>query len=387
MSQIRLDSAQGLFDSLRHKDLTVRMATLRAIRNRPDLGLAFGRFGGLDVVDELVAQSQARHGYSYWLIVIDALGAFDDPRTVRQYHKILSTWDRAEVMSVVVYRLSREPVESLQPLVRLLLWDDEHPTRVWAASRLMRPHSELSPEERVRIACADSDVEEETPALMDEAHLPAWRTELTGPFANTARVWIEDALPETGPVVATLAGTLGEADEAWLISILGLHAPLEAIPAVRLALEGDRVPPKLEALRQVAAIEGWPALFSDLVEKAAASEDEVVRVAAIRAGAKGVYWRTNLASPDARLVAEAAEGLAKEEGATAMPDLLPLLGHPSWAIRAAASRGAVAVGPDAIPSLRAALAGANRETATAIVSALFQLGDIEWMEENVVSPL
>ncbi|RYG34382.1 hypothetical protein EON81_15695 [bacterium] len=378
MSQLRLDSAQGLFESLRSSEVAVRLSTLRAIRQRPDLGLAFGKFQGLDVVDELVAQSLTRHGYTYWLAVISTLGAFDDPRVVLQYHKVFSNWDRAEVMSLVVARLSQEPIESLQPLIRTSLQDDAHPVRVWAASRLLRFHPDLTPEERVRVACADSDGEEASATLMSDAHLPGWRREISGPFANSARVLMEDALPESAGMMAKLAGTMEESDEAWLVGILAHRSPLEAIPVVRRALEGDLRAPKLEALRQVAKTEGWPVLFRDLVEKAAKSEDEEVRIAAVRAGATDIDWRANLHSSDSRLVAEAAEGVA------AMEDLVPLLSHPGWAIRAAAVRGAVAVGPEAVPALRAATSGANRETSTAIVSALFQLGDIEWMEENVV---
>ncbi|RYG46825.1 hypothetical protein EON79_09070, partial [bacterium] len=320
MSQVRLDSAQGLFESLRGSDMAVRMATLKAIRNRPDLALAFGQYQGMDVVDELVAQSLSRHGYSYWMILVSALGAFDDPRVVLQYVKILANWDRAEVMSLVVARLSWEPVTSLSKSVRGFLQDDAHPRRVWAAARLMRAHPELTPPERVRVACADPDAEEAEKVPVDEMHLPAWRRELAGSFGPVARLWLEDALPGKAATIASLAGGLSDEDEAWLISILVRHVPLEAIPIVRKALEGGRRSAKLEALRCVAVIEGWPALFKEPVNAAAASEDEEIRIAAVRAGATRLDWRANLGQSDARLVAEAAEGLARAEGVGAMAD-------------------------------------------------------------------
>jgi|GEM_PF-1198340 len=385
--KLRLDSAEAFFNALRAPEITMRLAVLRAVMANPRLALGFGRYEGKDVIDVLIDQAMGKHGFSYWQIVVATLAAFDDPRVVSLYRKLLVTWDRPDVLAMVVARLEREPVAELGPTVRALLMQDKIPAQASAAADLLRLAADLTPAEAVRVSVANTrGADVAGPVTPDSA--PQWIAELAGYYAGDARYLLESRGEEAVTALASAWDALRPADRAWLLGWSASASPLAAIPLLRRGLESSDRETVAAALRTVATFEEGTRLFVALVSPHAQRDDAEIRRLAIQAGATGLDWRKELEiSPDPAYTCAVLLRLAEAEGVEAAGALAGLLSHTDWTVRATATEALKGFGAPAVPFLRATLqAAATPEARVAATAALADLGDVEWLEEHLFEP-
>jgi HEAT repeat protein len=374
--QVRLDSAEGFFAALRSPDVVVRLSVLQAVAKSPRLALAFGKLHGQDVVDELIHQAYQKQGYTYLAVLVETLGAFDDPRVTTYFKKLLTTWDRPEMLSMVVGRLSREPLTEVESTALTLLKQERSPAHIRAAADLLLRSGNLDDAQRIRVTVANSR-QMDLGVPCDYATVDAWMRELHGPFASDARVVLEsrgEAAFET--LLARWSGLTPD-DKVWMLAWARM-VPVAAFGALRLGLEDSR-DVRLAALRAVGDIEGAAAAFRDRLVALAESEDDEIRFAAIQAGAP-VDAEAELAR------AETPEQiLAIVNRATSAPVLAGLLEHDHWSVRAAAARALVRLGEPAREACRPLVSHPRPEVRVGATSVLFQLEDVEWLEERLIA--
>ncbi|RYG37502.1 hypothetical protein EON81_06565, partial [bacterium] len=116
-----LDSTEAFFRALRAPDLGTVLSVLQAVSSNPEAALAFGKWDGVDIIDELIHQSFQREGISFLEVLMATLAVFDDPRVIERFVKALHASAAPSILSIVVARLSHEPVASFENSVRPLL--------------------------------------------------------------------------------------------------------------------------------------------------------------------------------------------------------------------------------------------------------------------------
>ena len=383
--EMHLDSAQAFFAALRAPDPVQRLSVLKAIRQGPQLALGFGAWQGMDVIDELIQQAYAKHGFIYWMALIATLAVFDDPRVVAHFKKLLNTWDNPEVLAVVTARLAREPLDDLRPSLKMLLRQMVDTNRRTAAADLLLRDASLPGAERVMATVANSQGAD-IAGPCDALTMPTWLGELAGPGAMRAR----ELLAQRGELAyqALLArwAVLPDSERIWLLRWGVSTHPQAVEQALQHALvptNSDKV--LVEALAAARSLDSTGERFNALVSPLAMHTSATVRLAAVRAGARGVNWRLALqASQDGAFCAAVAERLAQAEGTAALPDLVALLHHPDWAARAGAATALTGLGPQALAPVRTALPQLPQEARAAATSVLMQLGDVEWLENHLI---
>ncbi len=135
--EVRIDTAQALLSALTGGDQALRRAALEAITAQPDAALALGQSGGWDVVDALVQLAYQPERYSLWCAAVQALAAYDDPRAVDVFRKLLHVGQREPILLLAAERLAREPLAERLALATALLDQDRSPAHARAAATLL----------------------------------------------------------------------------------------------------------------------------------------------------------------------------------------------------------------------------------------------------------
>ncbi|RYG46952.1 hypothetical protein EON79_08710, partial [bacterium] len=316
-----VNTAEGFFGALRSPDLATAMSMLRAVAQNPGAALAFGKVNDRDIVDELIRQSNQKEGVTFLEVVFGALAAFDDPRAVEHFVKVLHTWSNPQIVRLAAARLTHEPVESIEAKVRPLLMQDQSPLHATAAADILIPVRTLTTEERVRITVANSEGVDIGPELSAET-ARSWAHALTGWFAPQARLVLSSRDEDAVPALAPLWDDLDVDSKNWLLALGVAKSPLEVIPLLRRAL-GDAEPRVvLGALSTLQTMEAGKALFVNALTPLLAHPEPKIRCLAIQAGARHKDWRGFLAGEtEPEVIVWAARRLAEAEGDAALDTL------------------------------------------------------------------
>ncbi len=373
---VRIRTAAELFEGLRHPEPSVKLAVLAAVASQPDRILAYGPLGGVDVVDELVAQLSDQPGL-YAGPLLGALARFRDDRVVEACAKIARQHKDAEMIAQAVERLAAEEEPSARATLAELLFSLES-VRAIPAARALRARPDLSPGEHMRVELWVGALE----AVENQA---LWLGELGGPLRSRAQRCLER---QGDLALDWLAGRFRELDpdlRAWLLVWAGRVSHPTTAGLVSEALEqgqGDLPRIALEVLAQD------PRRYPGARELAAGlTRSENPRERALA-------WRVAQLEPEqdwAELFAQEkdpevrcslAQRLAEEPR---LDPLLALTGDPDWRLRALAAQGLTTLGSSALEPARQLARSPSLEARAVGARVLVSLGDYEWMEEHLLA--
>lgn len=373
---VRIRTSAELFEGLRHADPSVKLAVLAAVASQPDRILAYGPLGGVDVIDELVAQLSDRPGL-YAGPLLGALVRFRDNRVVEACAKIARQLEDAEMVAQAVERLAAEEGPVARATLSDLLFSLES-IRAVPAARALRPRPDLSPGEHMRVELWVGALE----PVEDQA---LWLGELGGPLRSRAQRCLEQ---QGDRALEWLAGRSGELDpdlRAWLLKWAGRVSHATTARLLREALE-----------------QGAGALPGIALEVLAQDPRRYPEVRALAAGRtssdnpreRALAWRVAPLEPEqdwAELFAQEREPEVRCSLARRLaeePRLEPLLALASdsdWRLRALAAQGLTALGPAALEPARGLARSPGLEIRAVGARVLVSLGDYEWMEEHLLT--
>lgn len=338
----------------------MRIPLIAGIAANPERSLAYGAYGGVDVIDELCRQLRGQPGI-YEKALMGALCAFDDPRVSAFCESVAAEHDNAEIIGMAVARLGDHPL-----LQQLLL--SGQPARAVPAARVLRDKS-LTLEQKIWV---ELWVGLPTPLEVTPDTLHLWLEALQGPLSRRAQRCLQAAgLPALELLLPHWESFPGGV-RRWLAQ-WGLEQPQVAPEILRRALASpDLVDLALPRLSPEQAVLAQPFLTHP--------------APAIRAQA----WLV-APLPDSALETLATEPAPKVRRAIALrlirqpePPLLQLAYHSDWRVRAVAAQGLIEAGQKSRESARELALAEQPETRAVGVRVLMALDDYEWMEENLL---
>ena len=383
--QLRIRNAQELLAALEDPDLGVRMAVLQVVARHPERALAYGRHEGRDVIDALLAQGAGRERRGLWDVVVATLAAFRDPRVVGFFERLLATARRADTMFTAASRLEHEPIDSLREFLRPLLMQNESDARARAAARLLIMASDLDPAAQIRTAILAGAGRVEPPLLTTET-VACWIAELNGLFGPLARRALESQGEPALRVLAARWDDLGDRDRIWLLQWAAIEAPDSTAPLLEKALLSGSSELALAALRSLPALGDGVDALAPALASLANGADPALRVAAVQAGARGVDFRIVLATEQSPALRSACvSALARQEGLTALPELLAALRDDDWTVRATATHAIESLGDAVAPAIEPLAHDPDQRIRTAAVQIMVRLGRDTWLEEELLA--
>jgi hypothetical protein len=328
--------AGELFEALQGEDPLERRKIMGWVATHPDEAIGFGRVDGRDVVDVLIGLINPGFEFRYWEDIAITIGVFNAPRVTEFFARLLETADSPSAALYASRSLQRRDRSGLADrLVAVLMGEDDD--RAVAAAELLAGDEALPPAAAVRVAVLEQ--EHDPPELNDEV-FGAWRRELTGPFALQAQQRLEALGPDAAPRFLQAWDDLDVDGKIWLLGWTAAVAPAESAALADVALETGPEELALEAIQ---------------ISEEAGLELESAKVA---------RW----VGADEATLEQLAERLSDE----------------SPEVRAEARERIVAIGPEAVATLRPLVRSEEPEVRAAAVRALLDLGDDDWLADALL---
>lgn len=377
-------SAEDLLLALRDPELEVRVALLSSIMANPQAALKFGKFQGVDLIDELIGQTFRVESTLYRHIVTAVLSAFDDPRIPPHFLRLITYYGEPDLLEVVRTRLLLEPVEPGLATYRGLVLQTDSLRHTQAAADLLTRSDSLEPRLALRVSVANTLEVDQSPQI-DRETISAWIAELNGPFMREASILAESKGQHGFATLAAHANDLDRDAMIWLLRWGVRNWPLDAVEVVRLGLRHEDEEVVIEALRSVETLGPSGSLFATEVAPLAQSASGRVRALAISLGAPLDSAREALTSEtEPEALAELLVRLRKSEGPAAIDLLVDHLGHPHYRVRIQAQTELAALGEAAMETAMRLVREGNDVQRAAGANLLLWLGKQEWLEENLL---
>ena len=352
--QVRIRTAQDLFEVLSRGNLAERLAVLSGIVAEPTRPLALGPHEGEDFVALLIRLIPDSKDILRKSLIL-CLMCYQDPRSQEYLGQVFAEERDAATVLHLGQRLTLDlGVDFFLPF----LWG-EKAAQGLAAARVCAASKELEPKERLRIALlVDGDFP--APEISQET-LPYWLDELRGPHGFRATQLAEEAQG------ALLLWTVCEQvpDLAWLLEMT------ERLDPERARQETERLLESGDLFVVQAAQRLGLKLTASLLESA----DPDVRAAAIAAGLADSELESYLAAS----LPEALAAVPRCPSET----LLALLGDSRWQVRSAAVAALAAGSERPLEQVRALALAESLEQGVAAVALLEQWGDLEWLGKQL----
>lgn len=372
-----VSTPEQFFGMLRGGDFLTRVAVLEAIIDDPSSAMAFGRWQGMDVVDELIGQSFSKCGITYLQIVLSALAVIPDRRVDRHFEKLFQMWEQPEVLAILTARFralaeSEPHASELLPLRRILRETTSRPHAI-ATAEILRHVPLAEATELIRVSALNPASADVGPRWNPD-DLPAWIAELNGRFGSDVARLVESRGPELLRGLAPGFSDLIPARQVWMIEVSSRKLPRLAAGLIEPALASPYEDVVLAGLEAIRILPGGRDLYGDLATPFLESPSPAVREAA------------GLVAPLELLTGETVPQRIVMAQLCEAADLSKFLQDEDWRVAAAASNRAVELGPEVLPELRGLLL-ANPRHPTAIVQALTRLDDYEWLELHWIGEL
>lgn len=376
-------SAEELFAALGTPDALARRRVLGWVATHAEEAIALGGVGGRDVVDVMLGLINRDWSYSHWQDVAIAVGAFDSPKVTAFLLDLLATADESgEAFDAASGLERRRDREGVTQGVAEILMGDGPPERLAAAAQVLASEPSLPDDVAIRVSLFEDT---EAPPI-GEANAEAWMRELDGPVAEQARERLEGQGAGGIDLLASRWERLGSESRAWLLAWAAEEAPdAEATASLvdaALADESEEV-----ALAGLEAGERLPegAVSEDRLARWAEHPEPEMRATAVAAGARVDLDAIVEAGTEPPAVLAAAMGrLRSVRGEEAAGAIAPHLESDSHEVRSAARDELVEIGAPAIEWLRPYVHSGAPETRAAAVRALLDLGDDEWLAEELL---
>jgi hypothetical protein len=279
------------------------------------------------------------------------------------------------VLAVTSARLAQEPQDKTRELFLATLERNDSPGHTRIAARVVSCFHDLTPAVRVRVSVFIEGADFPVPAV-DASTVSAWTLELEGPRAHRAQSLVE-SLGESA-FLQLLGGwdSLGPATRGWLLhwgvrDHLG-HVTKPLLSALRT--DTDRT----AALGALAGLAYGKEPFESSLSELAKNEDAVVRLAALKAGAR--------VEEPGRLAQEEPDPEIRRHFVDRMTDasrLAEILEDPVWQVRAAAVRALIRCGDSAEPVVAPLLHSDQEEIRVAAIQVLLGLGRQEVVTRHI----
>jgi hypothetical protein len=382
--ELSFESAAELFEALGVPDAVARRDVLGWVATHPAEAIALGKVGGRDVLDVLFGLINRDWSYAYWEDIAITIGVFDSPRVTEFFVELLATATAsAQAYDAASALEQRRGAEGLRERLIEIVGGDGPPERLAAAAQVLAEEHGLPEEAAVRVSLLEDDVE--APRI-GERTAPLWLKELSGPFGEQARDRLELQGPDAALSLSERWEELAGEDRSWLLEWATEAIPGEPLPAglALRALESADEDVALTALECAAqlpngaiepsALAGW--LDHDRAD---------LRAAAIAAGAPAdlaSLLSDGEAEPEVLVATLGRVGARR--GAGAADAIAPHLESASLEVRNAARVEMVSLGAPAIERLRPLVHSDSPETRAAAVRALLDLGDDDWLAEELL---
>ena len=337
--QISVKNASDLFNALGHSRVEVRLAILKSVVENPARALALGPDEGEELPQRLVEMLCSSAGPERQLVVM-ALCLFKTDTTTEALMEEFTTSRDAGSLFAMARRLFGEHRDSLESF----LWDAPTSPQARAVAALIGDDEELSPALRLRVALLT--VQPFSAPSLDEEHVSLWMKELSGPLASSARN-----------------------------SLVGHQAPLSLLWEHREELSAGNLEWLVEQICQrgeedCAEVLRWCLETDGLWERA--------YLWSVRLGLKLETDRDLLNASDP-MVCVTAISRGEADG-----KLEQFLTSSDWMLRRAAVLRLAELKPDNLDGLKELALSSVLETRVAACETLRLLGQVEWLEDQVL---
>lgn len=372
VQELRLSTAKDFLAAVRATDMGVRLATLSAISENPDKALAFGAVDGKDLIDELIVILAVEQPSLIRLAAAAALFSLNDQRSLEQACRMFHTETDLEIMLMAGHRIARETNLIVLEYLLPFLNESAGLQRQRIAARMLAGRDGLQPKQQMQVAFLAGESGAQPPQLTP-ATLPIWFEALQGEFQAEARGFLMHQGKESFCALKEHWDDLDHATKAWLILWGASHFSEHTVDLIISALSGGDCALQqaaFEAILEYESIDIFQAVLDTITLD---GRDTSWIAAAIRAGvpvADGHYLIFSEIDLDVRIAL--IYSLAKKAGAT--EDLVRLLKHEDWRIRAAATDALVLRGDRSIEAVAALLNHENMALRTAASQVLIRLG-------------
>ena len=403
----RLDirSAHDVIAALNSPDLSTRLALCQAAAAHPAHILAYGTAAGVDLIGSFLDAARKRSSLVMRKATLAALVNFDDPRVVALFRDVLQTSSESDVLRLAAKRVALDASAESRQFLRERLLAETLPLRVRCIAGALSTATDLSQAEKLRLILAgvgNASSVEQWPE-QDAAYAASWARELAGPFALSARRWLE----RTGCKPALLAllphwAGWADADRAWFlgwgVALFGSERPPAAVCSLlNQALAQSAKPVILAALRWCSRASSAAPVSA--LEFFVTSDDAELRFAALSAlPSPGRDWwhvaRTDRDPSVRALGIERALALAialkpgpddtEQRDEDASDELAQFIADSDWRVRAAVVRALNQNGVVAVERARGWLAHQDPEVRAGALRLLLNQGQERWLAETLL---
>lgn len=382
--QLRIRSMQDIFDALRSPEPRARFSILQAIIQNPEKVAAYGTSDGADLVDELCDHARNLPASPLRALVLGALVAYKDPRVREIFLMEMHGSGNAETLILASRYLSGESEYDVKPSISGLLFQNNSIDRARAAANVMIGHEQLSDREKIRIALLST--EEFNPPELTKETEAAWSTELQGPYASHARRLLEMQGETAYLCLRRNWSTLNEEDKKWLLEWGAEKFPVYIVELILYGLDSGSELLVLAALEAITTLKEYGKIFATHTGRYLSSQNPVVRLAAVRAGATVGDWEAMLATEEVVAVKiEMVMRLAEENGAAAAPTLIRLIEEGDHRLRAAATSALQKVSKDVVELMKPLMEHPHQAVQVAAAQVLIAAGEELWLEEQLLA--
>lgn len=381
--QLRIRTIQDIIDALQSDEPAIRVSILRAIIRHPEKVAAYDAGGGWDILDELCSQARHLEESPLRTLVLGALVAYRDPRVWEIFKNELHTSAHAESLTLAARYLSGAGDDTGREILSSFLLQNNSATHARVAADAMAGYEQLSNKERIRIAMLSTgDVT--PPALCVETE-PLWLVELAGPFHEQARRLIETQGEASFLFLRKRWDRLGDGDKQWLLEWGAQTHPAYTVELILAGLDSDCHILVLAALEAIFTLGDAGSIFSTQTGKFLKNHDPAVRLAAAKAGARGVDWEALLSEENnTKVQLVMMIRLTEERGAAAAPTLIRLMEAGDYQVCAAATLALKTVSKDVAELMKPLMSHPSQSVQVAAAQVLIEAGEELWLEEHLL---
>jgi len=382
--QLRIRTIRDIIDALQSDEPAIRVSILRAIIRHPEKVAAYDAGGGWDILDELCSQARNLAESPLRTLVLGALVAYRDPRVWEIFKNELHTSENAESLTLAARYLSGSGDDNGREILSSFLLQNNSVTHARVAADAMAGYEQLSDKECLRIAMLSTQVV--TPPVLSMETEPLWSGELEGPFREQARRLLETLGEAPFLFLRKRWDRLSDGDKQWLLEWGARSHHAYTVELILSGLDSDCDILVLTSLEAIFTLGEPGTIFSTHTGKFLKNRNPAVRLAAAKAGARGVDWESMLSEEEntsVKLVMMMR--LTEERGAGAAPTLIRLMEEGDYQVCAVATTALKRVGKEVAELMKPLMTHPRQAVQVAAAQVLIAAGEELWLEEQVLS--
>lgn len=381
--QLRIRTMQDIITALQSDNPTIRISILRAIIQHPEKVAVYDAGGGWDILDELCSQARNLADSPLRTLVLGALVAYKDPRVWEIFKNELHTSENAESLTLAARYLSDADDDNGREILSSFLLQNNSVTHARVAADAMAGFEQLSNKESIRIAMLST--EDVTPPDLCRETEAQWSGELAGPFREQARRLIETQGETSFLYLRKGWDRLSDGDKQWILEWGARTHPAYTVELILSGLDSGCHDLVLASLEAIFTLGEAGTIFSTHTGKFLKNTSPAVRLAAAKAGARGVDWEVLLSEEEntsVKLVMMIR--LTEERGAAAAPTLIRLMEEGDYQVCAAATLALKTVSKDVAELMKPLMSHPSQSVQVAAAQVLIEAGEELWLEEHLL---